>query len=199
MKLYMVLIQSLIITFCSAQKAEYDVINDFLAVELKDIKYDSIHVRLEPYDVREALDLYEQGYKIRDDQTSSYTTIWIIPELEEWPFSEKDIVNIKKNLQGKDKQWTKADFANKGYVFKKDSILKDMNFKVSHIDEGTTEYVLRLSRPILNKSKTYALFKYYFTELFMGGSAGKNRGAVVMKKENGKWIVLSSIREAIYE
>ena len=189
----------LFLTSCSAQKAEYAVINDFLEAEHKSIEYDTIYVSIEPYDVLEAIKLYEVAYEGRNDQNSSYAKVWTTPELTDWPLSGQDISRMKENLSGTDKNWTEADFRNKRFVFKTGSVLEDRKFKISHFDKGTKEYVLRLSRPVLNKDKTYALFRYYFTELLMGSSPGPNRGAVIMRNKNGKWVVVASIREAVYE
>jgi len=196
---YIIILQFLIIS-CSVKKAGYAVINDFLDVELKDYKIDSIHVQIEPYDVKEAIQLYEDGYNGRDDQSPSYAKVWTTPEIKDWPISMDEINKIRKNLKGQDIEWSEADFKNKSFVFYHASVLKDMNFRASHRVKGTKEYVLRLSRPVFNKMKTYALFKYYYSELLMGSSPESgHRGAVIMKKENGKWIALASIREAVYE
>lgn len=73
-----------------------------------------------------------------------------------------------------------------------------MKFRLSHLDDGIREYVLGLSKPLFSKNKKHALFKFSFTELIMGGSSLPNLGTVVMKKENDKWVVLYSIREAVY-
>jgi len=195
---YIVIIQ-ILTTSCSAQKAEYDVVNDFLNSELDGFQYDSIHVRVQPLDDFEMVELYEKAYKERNNQNSDLSTVWISPELNEWPFNEEEINDLKKNLKANVKEWEKTDFRNKNFVFKTADIVEDMDFRVSHLGKGTKEYVLRVSHPVFDNKKTYALFKFYFTELFFGGSPAKNRGTVVMKKINNKWVVLSSIREAVYE
>lgn len=183
-----------------AQKAEYDVINDFLEVELRDYKYDSIHVQIEPFDVRGAIKLYEQGYKERNYSEKDNETVWVNPyTFKDWPFTEEDIKDVSEKLNRTDKNWSKADFKDKNFVFKRASVLKDRKFRISHVEAWKKEYILRLSHTVFDRQKKYALFQFYLSELILGGSReDKHMGAIIMKKVNNKWIALASIKEAVY-
>lgn len=184
---------------CSAQKAEYAIVNDFIEAELRGLTYDSIHVQKEPVNIIVALNLYELAYNERMEQNASLARVWIKPELKEWPFDKKEIESLKKGSVKITDDWEGRDFSNKRFVFKNKAIIDDIRFRKSYLDKGTNEYVLRLSRPIYTKNKTYALFNFDFRGLLLGGGATSNIGTIIMKKENGKWIVLSNIREAVYD
>lgn len=189
----------LIGTVCSAQKAEYTIVNDFIEAELKGFKYDSIHIQIESLDNVSTLKLYEQAYNERDSQNSTTAEVWIEPELKEWGFGEAEIQDVKNSLNKERFNWRRQDFKNKKFVFKNSVQLKNINSLKDHLNAGTKEYIIRISKPILSKNKKYALFQFHFSNFSIGYVITPNRGAIVMKKEKEKWVVLSSVREAAYE
>lgn len=189
----------LIGTVCSAQKAEYAIVNDFIEAELRGLTYDSIHVQIESLDNVSALKLYEQAYNERLSQNSITAGVWIEPELKEWGFGEAEIQSLESSLNKEMYNWRQEDFKNKKFVFKKSVQLKNINSLKDHLNADTKEYIIRISKPILSKSKKYALFQFYFSNFSIGYAPTPNRGTMVMKKEKENWVVLSSIREAAYE
>lgn len=114
----------LFLTFnCSAQKAEYDVINDFLASELKNVKYDTIYLQTEPLDNVEMLWLYEQAYKERSPARKDPESVWLSQKANEWPLDEKGIIYLRKRIKANENNWEAEDFNNKSFVFKEKMLL----------------------------------------------------------------------------
>src|SRR5690606_27359790 len=132
-----------------------------------------------PMSTSEGLKIYKLAYNEKDVQNASSAQVWINPEITEWPFDEKEISEIEKNIRSDAMKWGGNDFRNKDYVFKNEVLLNDRKFVVSHLDASKKEYVLRLSRPIFNDNRTFVMFKYDFTEFFMGSNPTANRGVII--------------------
>lgn len=179
---------------CSAQKVEYDIINDFLETELKGFKYDSIHVQTKILDNVRTKKLYQQAYEERFNQNSESSLVWVTPIFNEWPFKEDEI--LERNHHGDKTEWLKDDFVNKDFVLKSEVVLDSNEFISTHLDKK--EYRFAMSQPIFSRNGRYAIFYFYLNTIYLGSTPSSNNGAVIMKKENGKWIVVASIIEAIY-
>lgn len=179
---------------CSAQKAEYDVVNDFLEMELKELKYDSIYVQTEMLDNSRTKKLYQQAYEERFNQNSESSLVWVTLVFNEWPFKEDEI--LERNPHGDKTEWLKDDFVNKDFVLKSEVVLDSNEFISTHLDKKESRFAM--SQPIFSRNGRYAIFYFYLNTIYLGSTPTSNNGAVIMKKQNRKWIVVASIREAIY-
>jgi len=189
----------LFLTFnCSAQKAEYDVINDFLKTELLGHSYDTIHVRVEPLPLLEMIKLYEKAYIERNNENLNSATVWVTPKIKKWPFIDKDINEIKDNTTSDKWKWMIEGFSAKNLVVKDSTITDIRGFQLSHMNTGKKEYTLKLSKPVFSKNKKYAIFLVYFNELLLRGNPFPHSGLVIMKKEKNRWTLFSNINEVVY-
>jgi hypothetical protein len=178
----------------SAQKAEYDVINDFLDTELSKITYDSIYVIEKPLERDESIKMYEKSFNERSVNNKHKET-WVIPEIENWPVNKDEINLLKKELEKEDKNWKLSDFKNQSFIVYPEELIRSRDFIISHT--SAKKYVFNLSRPVLNKEKDFAVFQFYPSYL-IGGASSDLGGLILMKKDDKKWIQVAVIQYAVY-
>ncbi|MNK22240.1 hypothetical protein D3C87_405140 [compost metagenome] len=193
--LYIIILMSL--TSCSAQKGEYDAINDFLEAELSEKLYDTIYIIENPIKRVEIIKLYEQAYNERLLNNEHPKGTWVTPSIADWPLGITEIEQFKKDLKDEkaSKNWESNDFRNKNFIILPEKIIRNKDFIIKHV--SVKNYVFNLSKPIFNKNKNVVMFQFY-PSLMVGGVFFNNKGLILMKKENGKWVLVSSIREAVY-
>jgi len=181
----------------SAQKAEYDVVNDFLEVELSKKDYDTIFVIEQPLQKTKSIQMYKEAFKQKDvSNASSEKQIWVYPETIFWPWDEKNVDEIEIKLQKEnDKPWTNKDFKNQNFIFYPEKIVRSRDFIISNI--SANKYVFNLSRPLLNKNKDFAIFQFY-PSFLVGGGSSANDGLILMEKKGDKWIQVAVMQYAVY-
>ncbi|MFD2601433.1 hypothetical protein [Flavobacterium suzhouense] len=189
---------SLFLIFCGvtsfAQKAEYDVINNFLEVELSKMNYDTIFVIEMPLQRSESVKLYEKSFHERL-VNNDYRETWVIPEMIDWPINQDEIDLLKKEIKKENEKWTLSDFKNKKIIILPEKTIRGKDFIVSNI--SAKNYVFNLSRPVLNTQKDFAVFQFY-PSLLIGGGSSDLAGLILMKKHNKKWIQIAVIQNAVY-
>lgn len=197
MKIIIVFFLSFIFLSCSAQKVEYDVINDFLDNELLLIPHDTVYVIEEPLDNIKLLEIYEQALKEKKLTNESPTKkVWVYPELEFWPLTDLEVNKIRNNLS-KDitpELWKDKNFKDKSYIIYRKEILRSKEFKIKHTSNNI---ILNLSKPIFSDDNTHALFQFYPSSI-IGGSAYELSGVVLMKKEYNRWNKVAVLMPAVY-
>lgn len=179
---------------CSAQKAEYDVINDFLDTELSKMMYDSIYLIEKPLQKSESIKMYEKSFNERSANKKHKET-WVIPEIENWTINQDEINRLKKELGKEDKNWKLSDFKNQSFIVYPEELIRSRDFIISH--SSAKKYVFNLSRPVLNKEKNFAIFQFY-PSFLIGGASSDLGGLILMKKENKKWVQVAVIQYAVY-
>lgn len=149
---------------CSAQKAEYGVVNTFLKEELSGIRYDTIFIARDKLKDSETIRLYKQAYrefKLND----IVDEVWIIPKLEELPIDEIEVDELAlRSLKDTVPFWRDTDFRINGInVENTEKMLRSNQFFKNHSKDEN--YILSLSQPLITKRGNYTIFQFYITTM----------------------------------
>ncbi len=188
----------LLLSSCSASKKEYAVINDFLEYEMAGKPYDTIFVAKEKPDSEYTLQLYEWGFKEYPAYNPNYGKVWIEPLTDDWPIDDKEIAMLKGKLPDMVlEEWKNTDFKNKDFIIISKNETKKNEFINKHI--GAKNHVFYISQPIFSKNSNHAIFYFAPTSTGIGRIYPfVNDGMKLMKKENGKWKLIATIKEQVY-
>jgi len=91
------------------------------------------------------------------------------------------------------KYWRKEDFPEYNFILENKKGLLGYDFLIRYMNSGIEDVIL-ISEPMLYMNKKYIVF--YYNELSFFGSTKPQ--AVIMTKENGKWVVVRIIGDYIY-
>lgn len=91
------------------------------------------------------------------------------------------------------KYWKKEDFPAYNFILEDKKGLMGYDFMNRYLNTRT-ETIIKISEPMYYMDKKYIMF-YYNIATFSGSV---NPEVVIMKKENGKWIIVREIGDYIY-
>lgn len=91
------------------------------------------------------------------------------------------------------KYWKKEDFPAYNFILENKKGLFKFDFHKKY-DGSRMDIVISISEPLYYMDKKYIMF-YFNVSYFLGGGKAE---VVIMKKENGKWIIVREIGDYIY-
>jgi hypothetical protein len=192
LKIYKIIILLLIVSSCSTSKDKFNVLNDYIKLEIKDTTRGIVIVqeKISPnYTIKKfddcVLSAYHLRYPFRGDSILYNVKNWTkmknkyaIKQLKDERFY------LKKDF------WTKEDFLFKKFAIENIKEIKNISSDDTKYNIHNTN-IYGFSEPIYYKKKSVIVFAVTnFTYKMISTSSTY---LVIMKKKKGKWMVLDYV------
>jgi len=143
-----------------------------------DFEKTKMYLSSDKLNVQDVLQIYQSGLENSKDTGGR--------EIEQWPFSQEDVEYIKANFKTENKAWRNGDIVSNAMVISSNDEL-DVNI-ARDVSKGTAQ-IFHLSKVLLDKSKTNALFGIRVSS---GLNASKLYVAVYSRQGN-RWVEVNKV------
>lgn len=179
---------------CSTTKLENEIVKDFITEKYKKEKYVKLIFLIDQSLLRDrAIETYEELYNKRDVE---YYLNNHLKEKDYWPINRKEIAILKAKYKTETTPyyWKKTDFDSLNIPIME----YNKKFQEIEIDKYLMDHSqgYMITRPLLFSNNKYALLSFYSYSLILGGSS--DGGVYILKKKDGKWVVINEYFDGIY-
>lgn len=189
MKKYFLLISSLILLSCSSEKIEKEIINTLLDKSIKKENINNSFLVEESVSKIKALEYYKIAFSDRNKE-NNYRRIIANNNYNIWPIDSLEINQLKKEIMCASdtltKKWKSENINNNEFKIIKYNLIKE---SIKNGSSSLNIEAIKLSKPLLDKSKRNALIFYSSFGYFIGGETQDK--VFLLQKVNNKWEIIT--------